>query len=141
MSFNDYLTNFKNKADAILNQDAQCYDSGKDSKLLLYKNVEKDAFYKLLTQYEGKELFNNEIENNEFFFFVDDGVLLSFGYYSCDNSVRISLDAKTALPQYEKEEYTDNGETTLWQFEVDHTLIDCGMCYILRACDGSFFCY
>ncbi len=29
--------------------------------------------------------------------------------------------------------------TTLWQHEVDHTLIDCGMCFIVRCCDGSFF--
>ena len=28
---------------------------------------------------------------------------------------------------------------TLWQFEVDHTLIDCGMCYIVRAGNGHFF--
>lgn len=27
----------------------------------------------------------------------------------------------------------------LWQFEVDHTLIDCGMCYIIQCTDFSFF--
>lgn len=27
----------------------------------------------------------------------------------------------------------------LWQFEVDHSLIDCGMCYIVRASNGHFF--
>lgn len=26
----------------------------------------------------------------------------------------------------------------LWQFEVDHTLIDCGMCYIIQCTDYSF---
>ena len=30
-------------------------------------------------------------------------------------------------------------QTTIWQHEVDHTLIDCGMCFIVRCCDGSFF--
>ena len=121
MEFNEYLINLKNKADSFFNTDAQCYDSGKDSQLLLYNNVEKEAFYKLLSQYEKKKIFDNIIENNEFFFFFEDGVLLSFGYYSCDKSVRISIDGKTALPQYEKEEYTNKGETTLWQFEVDLT--------------------
>ena len=26
-----------------------------------------------------------------------------------------------------------------WQFETDHTLIDCGMCYIFQLSDGSYF--
>jgi len=139
MDFNDFLICFKNKTNAFFNAEANCYASGKESQLLLYSNIEKDVFYKLLSQYEEKKLFENKIDNNEFFFCVEDGVLLSFGYYSCNKSVRISLDAQSALPQYEKEVYNDKDETTLWQFEVDHTLIDCGMCYILRSCDGSFF--
>lgn len=139
MSFNEYLTNFKNKTDAFFNAEAQCYNSGKDSQLLLYDNIDRDSYFVLLSQYEEKKLFDNKIENNEFLFCVDDGVLLSFGYYSSEDSVRISLDGRAVLPQYEKEEYVDKHETTLWQFEVDHTLIDCGMCYILRTCDGAFF--
>ena len=84
------------------------------------------ALYCRLSQDDGIDGESNSISNQKEIlmayakqhnlpnprFFVDDGVLISFGYYSCDNSVRISLDAKTALPQYEKEEYTDNGETT-----------------------------
>ncbi len=27
----------------------------------------------------------------------------------------------------------------MWQFEVDHTLIDCGMCYVFQLTDYSFF--
>lgn len=139
MDFSKYLIDFKSKADAFLKADAQSYDSGKYSQLLLYNAVEKEAFLELASQYEDKKIFDNKIENNEFIFCVDEGVLLSFGYYSCNKSVRISLDGKTALPQYQKDAYSCNSKTTLWQFEVDHTLIDCGMCYILRTCDGSFF--
>ncbi len=139
MEFKDFLVDFKNKADSLFNTEANCYNSGKNSQILFYNNVEKDSFYQIISKYKDNKLFENIIENNEFFFCIEDGIFLSFGYYSCDNSVRISLDGKTDLPQFEKEDYTDKGETTLWQFEVDHTLIDCGMCYILRSCDGSFF--
>ena len=139
MEFNEYLISFKNKADALFEIEAICYDSGESSRILLYNNIEKEAFCKLVSEYKSSRLFENKIDDNEFIFCLVDGVLLSFGYYSCEKAVRISLDGETALPQFEKEEYVDNGETTLWQFEVDHTLIDCGMCYILRACDGSFF--
>lgn len=139
MEFNEFFISFRNKTDDFFKTESQCYNSGDNSQLLLYKNIERVSFNELVSQYSENKLFGNAIENNEFFFCVENGALLSFGYYSCDNSVRISLDGKTALPQYEKEAYTDNGATTLWQFEVDHTLIDCGMCYIFRACDGSFF--
>ena len=139
MMFTEYLNSFKCKVNSFFEAEAQCYDSGADSQLLLYTDIEKDKYNSLIALFEDKRLFENKIEANEFFFCSDEGVLLSFGYYSCDKSVRISLDGKTALPQYDKEEYSDNGQTTLWQFEVDHTLIDCGMCYILRDCDGSFF--
>jgi hypothetical protein len=40
---------------------------------------------------------------------------------------------------YEKTPSAAEGETKLWQFETDHTLIDCGMCYIIRCADGAFF--
>lgn len=139
MSFSDFLTVLKNKTDTLFGFEAQCYASGNDSCILLYNNADASSFYELLKEYEGKKLFENKIENNEFCFCSDDGVLISFGYYPCNKSVRISLDGATALPQYEKENYADKGLSTLWQFEVDHTLIDCGMCYIFRCCDGSFF--
>lgn len=139
MKFNEYLTAFKNKTDNFFESEAMCYNSGENSKLLLYKNIDKDVFSGLLVQYEVNKIFDNKIDDNYFFFVLDEGVLLSFGYYPCNKSVRISLDGETALPQLEKADFIDNGKTTLWQFEVDHTLIDCGMCYILRTCDGSFF--
>lgn len=139
MEFNEFFINFKNNTDAFFSAEAQCYNSGEDSRLLLYSNIEKAKYYDIIKKYESNKLFDNVIENNEFFFCFEDGVLLSFGFYGCDNSVRISVDGKTALPQYKKEAYVDKGQTILWQFEVDHTLIDCGMCYILRDCEGSFF--
>jgi len=138
MNFDNYLVDFKNKADSFFSAESLTYDSGELCSLLLYKNIEKSIFESFINQFKEKQLFDNTIENNEFFFCVEDSVLLSFGYYACDNSVRISLDAKTALPQYQKETFACNSQTTLWQFEVDHTLIDCGMCYIIRTCDGSF---
>ena len=59
MNFNDYLAAFKNKTDVFFNAQAQCYDSGKDSQLLLYADIEKQAFYEFISQYEEKKLFEN----------------------------------------------------------------------------------
>ncbi len=139
MDLKNYSINFKNKADSYFGCESLCYESGELCTLLLYKNIEKSSFKNFVSQFEDKKLFENTIESNEFTFCQKDEIVLSFGYYSCDNSVRLCLDGKTALPQYKKEEFGNNSQTTLWQFEVDHTLIDCGMCYIMRTCEGSFF--
>ncbi len=115
------------------------YDSGEKCALLLYKECNKASFCELIKQYENYCLFSNEIDGNIFYFVKIDDVVVCFGFYACDNTVRIVFDGKTALPEYEKCSFQNNSQTTLWQFEVDHKLIDCGMCYIMRTCDGSFF--
>ncbi len=139
MEFERFLADFKKNADALFEKESLAYDSGENSKVIIYNQIEKNVFLELVNKFSKSKLFENSIDGNEFVFCFEDDVLLSFGYYPCDKSVRISLDSKTAFPQYQKEEYVDNGKSTLWQFEVDHTLIDCGMCYILRCCDDSFF--
>ncbi len=138
MDFNCYLVDFKSKINNFFDCEALCYDSGELCSLLLYENIEKSLFKEITSRFENGKIFENVIDNNEFVFCVDDSYLLSFGYYS-DKSVRICIDGKTSLPQYKEENPEKNSQTTLWQFEVDHKLIDCGMCYIMRACDGSFF--
>lgn len=61
--------------------------------------------------------------------------------YYCESENKLRIVADPCLTPYctKPEICTNNKKTTLWQFEVDHTLIDCGMCYIIRCCDGSFF--
>ncbi len=56
---------------------------------------------------------------------------------SDDSVLRIVADSFTA--PYKTEPSLSQGETTLWQFEVDHSLIDCGMCYIVKCASGGFF--
>ena len=55
------------------------------------------------------------------------------------SGVRV-LENNKNLPEFKMRENLERKtKTTLWQYEIDHSLIDCGMCYIVRACDGSFF--
>ena len=50
MGFNEFLIDLKNKTDAFFNAEALCYDSGENSLLLLYNNVEKTNFYELINK-------------------------------------------------------------------------------------------
>lgn len=65
-----------------------------------------------------------------------EGLTVSVNYF--DGETRLIADPFTAetLPD---DPCARTAQTTLWQHEVDHTLIDCGMCFIIRCCDGSFF--
>ncbi len=60
-------------------------------------------------------------------------------YIPAESTLRIIADPYTDLYNPKPESCIEKCRTTLWQFEVDHTLIDCGMCYIIRCCDNSFF--
>ena len=55
-----------------------------------------------------------------------------------EDELRVIADPFTA-PAKMSDPCPRTAQTTIWQHEVDHTLIDCGMCFILRCCDGSFF--
>ena len=48
MNFSKFLIDFKGKTDTFFNTEAQCYDSGKDSQLLLYSNIQKASFDELV---------------------------------------------------------------------------------------------
>lgn len=58
-------------------------------------------------------------------------------YVPCESSLRVIED--NFRPSYALAPQCDGGKARLWQFEVDHSLIDCGMCYITECADGSFF--
>ncbi len=141
--FNEILFEVNSSANLILNKQAQHYNSDKECELFLYNDVDFTSFKEFCDDLEQKSDFKvinrNEIENNFFVFFFKDDTLVCAGYYSCNNSVRVVIDGNTKLPDFEPVEFENKSDVTFWQFEVDHSLIDCGMCYILKLPSGSFF--
>ena len=119
------------------------YSSAYSSKLWLFEDVSKDEYLTHLEDIKGKgykEAYKTDIEDNLTSVFENGENLIFSSYYPCDNTVRTVLEDNKNLPEFKMREDIENKtKTTLWQFEVDHSLIDCGMCYIIRACDGSFF--
>lgn len=119
------------------------YCSGEDCKVILLTDIEKvdfDAFKNaIISKFSFGEVRENTIDNNYFTHCFGDGFIMIIGYFECDNTVRIVFDSNTKLPDFEMKDYKKIGKTTLWQFEINHSLIDCGMCYILRTASGKFF--
>ncbi|MBR3788493.1 MAG: hypothetical protein IKJ86_00745, partial [Clostridia bacterium] len=127
----------------IKNKTVSEYDSAYSSKLWLFENVEKEEYLSHLEDIKSKgykEVYKTDIEDNLTTVFENGEALVFSSYYPCDKTVRTVLENNKNLPEYKMRENIERKtKTTLWQFEVDHSLIDCGMCYIIRAQDGSFF--
>lgn len=127
----------------IKNKKTSEYDSAFSSKLWLFEDVEKEEYLTQLEEIKNAGfsfVYETVIEENVTNVFKGDEGLVFSSFYPCDNTVRTIFETNKNLPEYEMRDNLENkAKTTLWQFEVDHSLIDCGMCYIIRCCDGSFF--
>lgn len=118
------------------------YDCGDGSYMLLARDKTKedmDSFVKTAGK-SGFEVFDETSFGKNFYTtLIKDGLFLHVYFCDCEGTLRVVADEKnekylTSVPSVERK-----CQTSLWQFEVDHSLIDCGMCYIIRCCDGSFF--
>ncbi len=117
------------------------YDCGKGAEMLLFNDCTRAEFDLQCDFIErsGASLYScNEVKENRFKTYLSDKTI---HVYHCENEqkMRIVADPNKNLFNKSPEHCPITHQTTLWQFEVDHSLIDCGMCYIVRCCDGSFF--
>ena len=117
------------------------YDCGKSCEMLLFDNCTKEDFeiqcgFIADADYSLYDCF--ELKNNIFRTYIGEKLIQ---IYFCENEkkMRIIADPNKNLFNKSPENRVSTYPVTLWQFEVDHSLIDCGMCYIVRCNDGSFF--
>lgn len=117
------------------------YDCNNAAVMRLYKNIdiiEYKNICKSLNQYN--KIDENRICGTHYSAYRDVDRIIYLIFSESDNSLRIILDPNTNIYQNkESQETAERCKTSLFQFEVDHKLIDCGMCYIIRCCDNSFF--
>lgn len=122
---------------------ALIYVTATDCELALFENSSKTDYEekcKLIENNSFVLLNENAICDNYFKFYKNDSLFIGVGFYSDDSTIRLVADKKLELPIFNPcDNLKSVAETTLWQFEVDHRLIDCGMCYITRTCTGAFF--
>lgn len=118
------------------------YDCGDGVIMKIYRSSsmeELDLYVDELLS-AGFSLYDKQIrENNRFYVFFSGDTKVFASFCECDNTVRIIIDNYTVLPSKNPEYAAKITDTVLYQFETDHSLIDCGMCYIVKCSDGSFF--
>ncbi len=81
----------------------------------------------------------NALEDNEYETMASSDAVAHVYYCASEKRLRVIADPSTTLFDAEPKPFVRRCGTTLWQFETDHTFIDCGMCFILQNPDYSFF--
>ncbi len=117
------------------------YDCGGGAFMLLYDNFTKEAFEQECRLIEKSRflLFDSfDLKKNYHRTYRSD-IMLHVYFCESENKMRIIADPVTNYYNTAPENCPNICRSALWQFEVDHSLIDCGMCYIIRCSDGSFF--
>lgn len=117
------------------------YNCGDGAYMRLIKNASETDFIKICGECEelGYTLFQrNDIEENIHASYRGDMLIHAY-FCPAEKILRVICDPYSVDFEREEPKYERRCGSALWQFENDHSYIDCGMCYILRCADNSFF--
>lgn len=117
------------------------YNCGDGASMLLVTGVSENNFSDFLSDVRKcgyPEVQSSCIDNLFSHTFSCDKGLLIVVFDKAGNELRIISDNYSAVLNVD---YAIAGKCPVrfWQFEIDHSLIDCGMCYIVQLSDYSFF--
>lgn len=121
--------------------ESSVYNCGDGAYMRLIKGAEESDFLKICGECEklGYTIFQrNDLEENRHASYNGD-MLIHIYFCPSEKSLRVICDPFSARFECEEPKYERRCGSALWQFENDHSYIDCGMCYILRCADNSFF--
>ena len=116
------------------------YYCGRNTYLLRFENCAKSDFdgYCEKLENSGFRKYDYTVITDNYHATYYSDITVHTYYCESENTIRVIADPD--LPAYSRQPECGNGlPPVLWQFEVDHSLIDCGMCYFVRCADGSFF--
>ncbi len=120
---------------------AGLYNCGNDNLLRLYSDVSEDEFNAFISEIRtcgSSKKQDSFVDNFISLTFYADNCFFVISYDKKSYEMRIILDSASRDLNIEKKT-AGKCPVRLWQFEVDHSLIDCGMCYIVQLSDYSFF--
>lgn len=118
------------------------YDCGDGVFMQIFDGADEEYFFEYKKQLESSGFVvtqRHNIAGNIHFTLSDGNITVQYYYNPCSGNVRLVADDYTSHAVTVPENFEKVCNTELFQFETDHSLIDCGMCYIIRCADNSFF--
>lgn len=117
------------------------YDCGEDTSMLLYREISENLYDSVISELRiigAAEEQHSDVDNFSSYTFILDNHRIIVSFDSMSKELRVVSDFFSEKLNTIKKT-AGKCPVRLWQFEVDHTLIDCGMCYIIQCTDYSFF--
>jgi hypothetical protein len=125
----------------VINREYSEYEIKKDIAMRRYDNLSYEDYLVQCKAIENHDFIlydENIIKDNHHRTYIKD-FFLHIYFVESEKTLRIVVDKVSEKYATSQEDCENIYPSVLWQYEVDHALIDCGMCYIIRCCDGSFF--
>ena len=139
------MKNRKDIADFIINTVNRpalpVYDCGDGAFSLVFESAEKRDHTLLTDALIGSGCFvyqTTSVAQCEYVTLYNGETQIQLSWIPCDGRLQAVVDPYTS-PFPTEDDASGEIQTEYYQFETDHSLIDCGMCHMLRLCDGSFF--
>lgn len=118
------------------------YDCGDGVAMRIFNNTDEKYFFEYKKALENSGFIvtqRHDIAGNIHITLSNGCTVLQYYFNPCTSSARLVADSFTSQVSTQPEACRAVCDTELYQFETDHSLIDCGMCYIIRCADNSFF--
>lgn len=123
---------------------AQTYNSASDLTCIeiLFCDVCREEFNKACSDFSSNGascVLNRDTDRLSTAIFSLGEIYYFVTFDEAEKQIRIVADADCRLPSINSCAVPSCTKTKFWQYEIDHSLIDCGMCYIFQCSDYSFF--
>lgn len=118
------------------------YDCGQGAVMYMFCCDEcpsGESLFMLLSPIGAKLVAEYEVDSLRAFSFLLKDRHIYVYYSEAEKLLRVVSDPNKNLPLSERTVPDGKCAVRFWQFEVDHSLIDCGMCYLFQLSDYSFF--
>lgn len=101
---------------------------------------EYEDYCQKLVEEQFEPYVKRSVKDNRFRTFFKGDTLVQANYYGYANEARVVVEEDAIRIGKENENtYARKYQTLLTQLELDQTNVDCGMSYVIRSADGSFF--
>ncbi len=125
-----------------ISADTVDYNCGDGAFMRIFSSCTQEMFFNYKNELEKSGfvvLQRHDIAGNIHFTLKKGSLTVQYYFNPCSETVRLIADLNTHSVQTEYVPVKKVCDTQFIQFETDHSLIDCGMCYIIKCADNSFF--
>lgn len=134
----EFLNSSENFLKPLKNEKAESYYVNNKSVLYKYKSITFDTYKDYCKELQKSDFSHIKYDNPIYdvnAFFMNTNLIYTY-YFKKEKLLRIIYEQKAILPD---KALLENGSCELYQLSLDQKEVNCGMSYVIKLCDSSFF--